>query len=106
MSARTLFACAVTAILLGCTTQLPGTTAATIPPANPFRTLTLKASAERPDLEAAQVCLVSTSRSCMELDSRPFEPCLVASKTCSQKDGEIMRVSPPALVDPPRAESR
>ena len=106
MNFRTLFASAVTAILLGCTTPLHYPSAAAIPLPASFRSWTLIATPERQDFTAARVCLLSTTGSCMELDSHPFEPCLVASKTCDQKGGEIIRVSPLAIVGPARAESR
>ena len=51
------------------------------------------------------ICRLST-RSCMDLDSRPFEPCLATTKTCPQTGAKAMRVEEPALFEPLAFESR
>jgi len=40
---------------------------------------------------SAETCLIG--RSCLELDPRPFAPCLVATSRC-EHDAEIVRVQP------------
>jgi hypothetical protein len=51
----------------------------------PSRTLT-----PQPPL-SAEACLIG--RSCLELDPRPFVPCLVSTPDCA-RDAEVVRVRP------------
>ena len=47
----------------------------------------------------ARACLLGSSGTCMEMDSRPFEPCLVTSKVCEQEGARIVPLSPEAPAD-------
>lgn len=49
-------------------------------------------------------CQLGTS--CMAMDARPFEPCLLSTKHCSDKAAEPMLVAPPpSLVPMPQVEA-
>jgi hypothetical protein len=45
-----------------------------------------------------QICKLGTS--CLSLDSRPFEPCLLSTTKCSDKGVEPILVAPPKSVAP------
>ena len=51
--------------------------------------------AEQP---AGRFCQLGTS--CLTMDPRPFEPCLVSTKSCSDKAAEPMLVAPPKSIVP------
>ena len=85
--------------LLGCSTPPtplePARTA--VPPPEIQRDLPL----EQPDLLAGRVCKLGTS--CMDLDKRPFEACLVGARHCADKALETQEVEtlrPPADSGP------
>ena len=44
----------------------------------------------------ARLCLLGTS--CLDMDSRPFEVCLLGGTSCSDKLAEVMQVERPARV--------
>jgi hypothetical protein len=95
-----LFVSAVSC-LMGCTTrpdpELAGPTAVSIPPPEVSIELPLEQKAPREPL-MAQACLLSTAKSCMDLDSRPFEACLAGSKDCRDKgDGGIVLLEKPRV---------
>ena len=46
-----------------------------------------------------RVCKLGTS--CLALDPRPFEPCLLSTKKCSDKAVEPTLVAPPKSIAPP-----
>ena len=49
-----------------------------------------------------KVCKLGTS--CLAMDSRPFEPCLLSTKHCSDKAAEPLLVAPtPSLIPAPQA---
>ena len=94
------FAGFVTAGLLACTTQrldpLPALSASTPPPMVSW-SVPLEANRAQQPLQAARACLLSSTRNCMDLDSRPFEPCLVGARTCDPT-AEPMWVAPPHFM--------
>jgi hypothetical protein len=111
MYAKTLalFVCIATTGLSSCTTEPEsgqlGPTPESIP--EPEISIELPLERENPQRYAApQACLLSSAKSCMELDPRPFEPCLVTSKSCEREGARVMPVAPAANVEPPAVESR
>jgi hypothetical protein len=91
--------------LMACTTrpdpELIGPTAVAIPPPEVSIELPLEQTAP-PDFGIAQACLLSSTKSCMELDSRAFEPCLVNTKECEREGARVMKVMPPVAPAPSR----
>lgn len=83
--------------LLGCSTPAPEQTAQ-IPPPEISRTLPPE-TAPPPDPDAPMVRACKLGESCMELDPRPFEACLVGTKHCTEK------VVEPLLVETPKSPS-
>ena len=52
-----------------------------------------------------QVCKLGTS--CLAMDPRPFEPCLLSTKHCADKAVEPMLVAPaPSIIPAPQVVSR
>jgi hypothetical protein len=48
-----------------------------------------------------QVCKLGTS--CLAMDPRPFEPCLLSTKHCSDKAAEPLLVAPaPSIIPAPQ----
>ena len=96
MNTRTAIAIAALASLLGCSTP---ETAQTIPSATPLPPL--------PDLAPGneippQICKLGTS--CLAMDPRPFEPCLLSTKHCSDKAAEPLLVAAtPSIIPAPQA---
>lgn len=45
-----------------------------------------------------RVCRLGTS--CLTMDPRPFEPCLLSTKSCSDKTAEPILVAPPKSIAP------
>ena len=65
-----------------------------IPPPEVSRALPLEVPTPgHPDMPLARVCKLGAS--CMELDPRPFEACLVGTKHCVDKAAELMEVTVP-----------
>jgi hypothetical protein len=59
---------------------------------------------DSPRLVFGHLCKLGTS--CLALDPRPFEPCLLSTKHCTEKGIEPMLVAPPKIVIvPPQVES-
>ena len=90
MNARNfaLLACVAAMGLLACTTELEsgqlGPTPESIP--EPEISIVLPLERETPRRYAApQACLLSSAKSCVELDPRPFEPCLANVKSCDEQ---------------------
>lgn len=81
---------AASLVLLGCSTPPPPVEQVLTPPPAEFqRDLPL----EQPPALAGRVCKLGDS--CMELDSRPFEACLVGTKHCVDKAVEPVEVKTP-----------
>jgi len=82
--------------LLGCSSPPsappPVLVAQTIPPPEFQRDLPL----EPPESHFCQL-----GKSCMTLDPRPFEACLVGTKRCIDKAAEPLLVSEPSSAQPP-----
>ena len=77
-------------VLLGCSTSPPPPVAATPPPPPEFsRELPL----EPPAPLLGRICKLGDS--CMELDPRPFEACLVGTRHCVDKAMESVEVQTP-----------
>src|SRR6187397_2762505 len=95
--------------LMACTTrpdpELTGPTPDSIPPPEVSIELPLETESQ-PKYSAAQACLLSSAKSCMELDSRPFEACLVTGKSCEREGARAMPVAPSVVIDPHPVESR
>ena len=84
---------AASVFLQGCSTPAPEQLAR-IPPPEVSRELPLEAPTPgHPDMPLARVCKLGAS--CMELDPRPFEACLVGTKHCVDKAAELMEVTAP-----------
>lgn len=79
--------------LQGCSTP-SSEQLARIPPPEISRELPLEVPAPgHPDMPLARVCKLGAS--CMELDPRPFEACLVGTKHCVDKAAELVEVTAP-----------
>jgi hypothetical protein len=99
---------AVSAVLiLGCTTQR------TEPPREPPASLqssVTEANALRfdspPDNEEFKAHFCQLGTSCMTLDPRPFEPCLLTTKHCSDKVVEPLLVEDTSVGSPTTEEQR
>ena len=84
--------------LQGCSTPAPDQLTAIpltqIPPPEVSRALPLEVPTPgHPDMPLARICRLGAS--CMELDPRPFEACLVGTKHCVDKAVEPMEVAAP-----------
>ena len=104
MFAKVSIRCAGIALagLMSCTSEpdlnQPYPTADSIPP--PEISIDLPLERETPPQDPpARACLLGSSGTCMEMDSRPFEPCLVTSKVCEQDGARIVPLSPGTPVD-------
>jgi hypothetical protein len=85
-------------LLLGCST--PQATRVPFLSAAPPPASELDPPLEQPDALAGRVCKLGAS--CLELDHRPFEPCLVSTRRCADKALEAIPAGAPA-ADAPRA---
>jgi hypothetical protein len=100
MNTRITIVIAAMASLLGCST--PGT-AQTTQPATPLPPLSDLAPGN--ELIPPQICKLGTS--CLAMDPRPFEPCLLSTKHCSDKAVEPLLVAPtPSIIPAPQEVSR
>lgn len=82
-------------VLLGCSTpQPPMEQALTPPPPEIQRDLPL----EQPPALAGRVCKLGDS--CMELDPRPFEACLVGARHCADKAMAPIPANTPNAPEP------
>lgn len=84
---------AALAALLGCSTSQPVTP---VPPPEISVDLPLEPPNAEPGFKA---CKLGTS--CMAMDPRPFEPCLLSAKECTEKATEPLLVGEPGLLEPP-----
>lgn len=99
----TFVSAAALAALLGCSTPKPVAPVAADPP--PLTELTELALFETPNVVPwtepfGQVCKLGTS--CLAMDPRPFEPCLLSTKKCSDKVIEPLLAEQPLTIVPPR----
>jgi len=92
--------------LLSCTTPPPEQVVLAVPPPEISIELPLEPPAEREKFNAPRACLLGTTGSCMAMDPRPFEPCLVGAKHCETKGTAVIKVAPPVYIDPARGKSR
>jgi len=84
---------AASVFLQGCSTPAPEQLTR-IPPPEVSRELPLEVPTPgHPDMPLARVCKLGAS--CMELDPRPFEACLVGTRHCVDKAAELMEVTAP-----------
>ena len=104
MTSIALFAASAVGMLLGCSTPqavTPVAAAAAELPAPPmiqFYSVPLERPV--PPLEPPPAfCKLGTS--CLALDARPFEACLLSTKECRDKAAEPLWVGEPELVSPP-----
>jgi hypothetical protein len=100
MNTRVAIAIAALTSLLGCSTP---ETAQTTQPATPLPPLSDLAPGN--ELIPPQICKLGTS--CLAMDPRPFEPCLLSTKHCSDKAVEPLLVAPtPSIIPAPQEVSR
>jgi hypothetical protein len=84
---------AASVFLQGCGTHAPEQLTR-IPPPEVSRALPLEVPTPgHPDMPLARVCKLGAS--CMELDPRPFEACLVGTRHCVDKAAELVEVTAP-----------
>ena len=103
MNKKTLIASIGTAALaamLGCSTSQPVASMVdvplVVPPPEFSYELPLEPPTEEPGFKA---CKLGTS--CIAMDPRPFEPCLLDTKECTEKATEPLLVGEPELLEPP-----
>jgi len=100
MNTRITFAIAALAGLLGCSTSETAQTTQSATPLPPLPDL-----APGNELIPPKVCKLGTS--CLAMDPRPFEPCLLSTKHCSDKAVEPLLVAPaPSIIPAPQEVSR
>jgi hypothetical protein len=90
--------------LMACTTrpdpELAGPTPDSVPPPEVSIDLPLEQKAPLAP-GTARACLLSTTKSCMELDTRAFEPCLLDARSCKDKgEGGITPLEAPVIDYP------
>ena len=89
---------AALAALLGCSTSQPVTPV--VPLEVPPPEISVDLPLEPPNAEPGfKACKLGTS--CMAMDPRPFEPCLLSAKECTEKATEPLLVGEPELLEPP-----
>jgi hypothetical protein len=110
MNTRIAIAIAALASLLGCSTP---DTVQTTQSAAPLPSLSNLAAGdelhggqlEPQVLLPPQICKLGTS--CLAMDPRPFEPCLLSTKHCTDKAVEPLLVAPtPSIIPAPQTVSR
>jgi hypothetical protein len=94
-----LIAAAAPLILLGCTTQPPAPPPAWVAP----YASGVRVPHHRGEEFKGQLCQVGTS--CLSLDPRPFELCLLSTRHCSEKAMESLLAEAPLILAPPQVES-
>jgi hypothetical protein len=102
-----IFGAAALAAMLGCSTPKPASPVAEVSPVPPPELsydLPLEPPAPPWNVPFGKVCRLSTS--CIAMDPRPFEPCLLSTKECSDKATEPLLVLPPMrVVRPPMIQT-
>ena len=76
-----------TAIAAAQRSTTPGSTPGEVPPPDYSGPLPL----EEPQSDVPRLCQLGTT--CLSMDPRPFELCLLSSKTCAQKGVEALPVT-------------
>lgn len=88
------------ATMLGCSTSQPVASMVDVPVAVPPPEFSYDLPLEPPSTEPGfKACKLGTS--CMAMDPRPFEPCLLSTKECTEKATEPLLVGEPGLLEPP-----
>ena len=111
MNSKTLIglvAFATLAVLLGCSTSKPASAEQATSPSVQSPAIEWRYSQLIPPPPAMEppgkICLLGTT--CLAMDPRPFEPCLLSSKRCRDKAAEPMEVAPPReFIPEPEADS-
>jgi hypothetical protein len=103
MNKKTLVASIGTAALaamLGCSTSQPVSPVAMDLIEPPPPEISIDLPLEPPDTGSGpKLCKLGTS--CLAMDPRPFEPCLLSTKECRDKAAEPLLVDEPEPGDPP-----
>ena len=103
MNRQALFAsigAASLAAMLGCSTSQPVVSTAAVPLEPPPPEFSYELPLEPPDAELGfRSCKLGTS--CMAMDPRPFEPCLLSTVECTDKATEPLLVGEPEWNEPP-----
>lgn len=104
------FACLAATCLTGCNQDEDsgpfvetGPTGVAIPPPEISIELPL-ADAPLGNPDWPRACRLSATNSCVDLDPRPFEPCLVGSKHCEVEGVEMLPAAPARSSRSPGAE--
>ena len=93
------FGAAALAALLGCSTPQPAPVAdASTPVPPPEISFSLPLEVPGPD-SPPTFCKLGTT--CLAMDPRPFEPCLLSTKDCRDKAAEPLLVGQPQWIAPP-----
>ena len=89
------------AALLACSTPQPASVSATPPgwPVAPPPEVSIDLPLEPPAQTFARACQLGTT--CLEMDPRPFEPCLLSTTRCRDKVTEPLLVGQPEEMAPP-----
>lgn len=89
------------AALLGCSTPQPASVSATPPEgvAVPPPEVSIDLPLEPPAETFARACQLGTT--CLEMDPRPFEPCLLSTTHCRDKVTEPLLVGQAEQITPP-----
>ena len=94
------FSAAALTVLLGCSTPQPAAVSATPPGlAVPPPEVSIDLPLEPPAETFARACQLGTT--CLEMDPRPFEPCLLSTTRCRDKVTEPLLVGQPEELAPP-----
>ena len=103
MNKNTLIAsigAAALAAMLGCSTSRPVTSVVDVPLEVPPPEFSFDLPLEPPSAEPGfKACKLGTS--CMAMDPRPFEPCLLSTRECTEKATEPLLAGEPELLEPP-----
>jgi hypothetical protein len=92
------------ALLLGCSTPQPVAPVVAAQPEwqtvpEPEVSIDLPLEQELTPTPFGRVCKLGTT--CLAMDPRPFEPCLLSTKNCSDKATEPLLTGQPQQTDPP-----
>jgi len=103
MNRKTLFSSiglAVIAAMLGCSTSPADVSEFNAPLEIPPPEFSMELPLEPPSDESGfRTCKLGTS--CIAMDPRPFEACLLSTKECAEKASEPQLVGEPELIAPP-----
>ena len=94
------FGAAALAALLGCSTPQPVEPVAADPTSVPPPEISFDLPLEEPVPESPPTfCKLGTT--CLAMDPRPFEACLLSTKDCRDKAAEPLLVGEPERIAPP-----